>query len=81
MSFALASVICLGLNLLIQSVLVFLGKPLDKQLKEQAIIWTLIKPGVDAHRVATKAQTQEGVAGDARAEMTAVRVVEMVTER
>ena len=54
--------------------------PLDKQVKEQAIVWTLIKPGVDAHRVA-KAQTQEGVIADTRSEMTTIRVVEMVTER
>ena len=81
MSFALASVICLGLNLTLQSVYVFLGKPPDKQLKEQAIVWTLIKPGVDAHRVATKAQTQEGDAVDTRTEMTTARVIEMVTER
>eukprot|EP00518_Triparma_eleuthera_P020772 CAMPEP_0197549932 /NCGR_PEP_ID=MMETSP1320-20131121/3695_1 /TAXON_ID=91990 /ORGANISM="Bolidomonas sp., Strain RCC2347" /LENGTH=479 /DNA_ID=CAMNT_0043110229 /DNA_START=103 /DNA_END=1542 /DNA_ORIENTATION=+ len=79
-SFALASLICLGLNLTIQSAGVFLTKPLDKQLKEQAIVWTLIKPGVDAHRVATKAQTQEGDAISTRADMTVARVIEMVTE-
>ena len=80
MSYALASVICLGLNLAIQSGMVFSSHPLDKQVKEQAIVWTLIKPGVDAHRVA-KAQTQEGVIADTRSEMTTIRVVEMVTER
>ncbi len=81
MSYALATAICLGLNLTIQSAGVFLTKPLDKQVKEQAIVWTLIKPGIDAHRVATKAQTQEGDAVDARGEMTGMRVIEMVTER
>ena len=81
MSYALASVFCIGLNLAIQSTIVFFGKPLDKQLKEQAIVWTLIKPGVDAYRVATKVQTQAGDATDARTEMTGVRVTEMVTER
>ena len=81
MSYALASVICIGVNLTIQSLMVFFTKPIDKQLKEQAITWTLVKPGVDAHRVATKSQTQEGDATNARADMTAARVVEMVTER
>ena len=81
MAYALASVICISLNLTLQSVGVFFTKPLDKQLKEQAITWTLVKPGVDAHRVATKSQTQEGDATNARADMTAARVVEMVTER
>mmetsp|Transcript_31167 Transcript_31167/g.61752 ORF Transcript_31167/g.61752 Transcript_31167/m.61752 type:complete len:193 (+) Transcript_31167:123-701(+) len=80
MSFALASVICLGLNLTFQSVVVFVTHPLGKQVKEQAIVWTLIKPGVDAHRVSTKAQTQEGDAVDTRSEMTGMRVIEMVTE-
>ena len=61
--------------------MVFFTKPLGKQVKEQAIVWTLVKPGVDAYRVATKAQAQEGDAIDARAEMTGMRVIEMVTER
>ena len=81
MSFALASVICLGLNLSLQSLTVYNTKPIDKQLKEQAILWTLVKPGVDAYRVATKVQTQEGDTVDAREEMTMCRVVEMVAER
>ena len=81
MSYALASVICLGLNLTIQSIIVLTSKPLDKQMKEQAIVWTIIKPGVDAHRVSTKIQTQEGDAVDTRSEMTGIRVLEMVTER
>ena len=81
MSYAVATVICIGLNLVIQAIMVFSNHPLDRQVKEQAIVWTLIKPGVDAHRVATKAKVQEGDAIDARAEMTGIRVVEMVTER
>ena len=81
MSYALAIAICLGLNLMIQSGMVFFSKPLDKQFKEQAIVWTLMKPGVDAYRVATKAQAQEGDAVNARSEMTGARVIEMVTER
>ena len=61
--------------------MVFFTKPPDKQVKEQAIVWTLVKPGVDAYRVATKAQTQAGHKTDARTEMSAMRVAEMVTER
>jgi hypothetical protein len=78
MTYALAIAICIGLNLAIQSCSVFLTKPLEKQLKEQAIVWTLMKPGIDAYRVHTKAQTQAGDAIDARAEMTGMRVIEMV---
>eukprot|EP00518_Triparma_eleuthera_P004986 CAMPEP_0182456670 /NCGR_PEP_ID=MMETSP1319-20130603/2461_1 /TAXON_ID=172717 /ORGANISM="Bolidomonas pacifica, Strain RCC208" /LENGTH=149 /DNA_ID=CAMNT_0024654979 /DNA_START=71 /DNA_END=520 /DNA_ORIENTATION=+ len=81
MSYAVASVICIGLNLMLQSLAVFNTKPLDKQMKEQAIVWTLVKPGVDAYRVATKSQTQEGDAVDARAEMTGIRAAEMVRLR
>ena len=73
--------ICIGLNLSLQSIIVLGTKPLDKQLKEQAIVWTLIKPGVDAYRMATKAQTQEGDVVDPRADMAVARVSEMVTER
>ena len=61
--------------------MVFFTKPLGKQVKEQAIVWTLVKPGVDAYRVATKAQAQEGDVIEAHTEMTMARVTEMVTER
>ena len=70
MSYAVASVICIGLNLTFQCLVVFFTKPLDKQMKEQAVVWT-----------STKIQTQEGDAVDTRSEMTGMRVVEMVTER
>ena len=79
MSYALASLVCVGMNLLIQSILVFLGRPASQQVKEQLIVWLLVKPAVDAHRVASNSETV-GAVVSARAEMTTIRVVEMVAE-
>mmetsp|Transcript_31169 Transcript_31169/g.61756 ORF Transcript_31169/g.61756 Transcript_31169/m.61756 type:complete len:492 (+) Transcript_31169:103-1578(+) len=78
--YALASMICVGTNLVLQSILVFMSHPIGSQVKEQAILWSLLKPGIDAHRVASKAETEEAAAVDARSEMTGARVIEVVAE-
>mmetsp|Transcript_15445 Transcript_15445/g.30798 ORF Transcript_15445/g.30798 Transcript_15445/m.30798 type:complete len:493 (+) Transcript_15445:35-1513(+) len=79
-SYAMPLLIFVGLNLVFQSISVFLNYPLSHQLKEQAIVWTLLKPAVDAHRLASEVETQVGAVGDARSEMTLGRIIEMVVE-
>jgi len=81
-TFSLATAVCLGLNLSAQSILVLLqNRKLTwwRQLKEQAFVWCLIKPGVDIWRVLKKKNEDDAIV-NARTEMTGVRIVEMVTE-
>ena len=43
-------------------------------------MWTLVKPGIDAHRAAVNTAQVAGSLADARTSMTTQRVVEMVSE-
>ena len=54
--------------------------PLLRQLKEQAFLWFLIKPGVDARRVVKKAAKSQHHMFDHRFEMTTGRVIETIFE-
>jgi len=47
---------------------------------EQLFVWLLVKPGVDAYRVASKSETEAGVALNTRTEMTGIRMMELVAE-
>ncbi|GMI18588.1 hypothetical protein TrLO_g8969 [Triparma laevis f. longispina] len=83
-NFALATAACIGLNIGLQSLFAFMNnmkKPVAIQLREQLIVWTLVKPGVDAYRyrMALKKRGEQGVM-DIQVEMMTTRVVEMVTE-
>ncbi|GMH62687.1 hypothetical protein TL16_g10562 [Triparma laevis f. inornata] len=81
-TFALACAACIILNLLLQALgclMFYWNEPWHKQLKEQFITWSCIKPGVDAYRVATN-QYDKHIAMDHRSQMTGNRCVEMVTE-
>lgn len=51
-----------------------------KIIREELIVFSLIKPAVDAHRVAVKQPQEAGVIMDANAELTVGRVIEMVME-
>eukprot|EP00518_Triparma_eleuthera_P003870 CAMPEP_0182456812 /NCGR_PEP_ID=MMETSP1319-20130603/2546_1 /TAXON_ID=172717 /ORGANISM="Bolidomonas pacifica, Strain RCC208" /LENGTH=477 /DNA_ID=CAMNT_0024655133 /DNA_START=284 /DNA_END=1714 /DNA_ORIENTATION=+ len=82
--FALASIICVGLNLAVQSYLVFVQHRQKNDwllmAKEQTIVFSLLKPGVDAHRVATSMKQGVGEVTDSQTEMTYMKIVELVTE-
>ena len=43
-------------------------------------MWTFIKPGADAYRVATKAEIEDGQTMDNRSAMSLARIIEMVFE-
>jgi len=60
LSYALGTLVCITLNLTVQSLLLILTWDKEKQscanqLREQLFVWTLIRPGVDAFRVSTNA--------------------------
>ncbi|GMH57613.1 hypothetical protein TrLO_g15244 [Triparma laevis f. longispina] len=81
--FARACLICVSLNLIIQSILAFVvnaDMPLQVILQEQFYTFTLIKPGIDAYRVATGVEMEEGRKVSSREEMTGARIFEMVIE-
>eukprot|EP00518_Triparma_eleuthera_P022167 CAMPEP_0197568442 /NCGR_PEP_ID=MMETSP1320-20131121/37322_1 /TAXON_ID=91990 /ORGANISM="Bolidomonas sp., Strain RCC2347" /LENGTH=420 /DNA_ID=CAMNT_0043130717 /DNA_START=71 /DNA_END=1330 /DNA_ORIENTATION=+ len=82
-SFALASLLCVLLNLVGQSALVFLANrnlPTWRQIREQGIVWTCTKPGFDAYRVSISRKREVGTIFDARVEQTARKVIELVFE-
>ena len=56
------------------------AKPWQRQLKEQFFVWSLVKPGVDAWRVASGAAQEEGQVVDAQTELTANKSAELVAE-
>mmetsp|Transcript_1268 Transcript_1268/g.2153 ORF Transcript_1268/g.2153 Transcript_1268/m.2153 type:complete len:542 (-) Transcript_1268:22-1647(-) len=80
--FALASGICISVTLGLQAVGTFLMNfrmPWRKQLLEQLISWSHIRPGVDAYRVAMD-HNDANSAANARSQMTGFRCLEMVCE-
>jgi len=88
LGFAHATLACVSLNLVLQSIMTYAfhkGRPVWEQVKEQLIVWSLLKQGVIAYRYTTSTDrkadfTQAGVVVDAQTEMTATRLVEMVCE-
>ncbi|GMH65497.1 hypothetical protein TL16_g04214 [Triparma laevis f. inornata] len=81
--FAFASLICLSFNLILLVLttgVVYKKSSWGKIIREELIVFSLIKPAVDAHRVAVKQPQEAGVIMDANAELTVGRVIEMVME-
>ena len=78
-----AIIICVFLNLLLQSCFVFLqnrDEPLKKKIREQLFVWLLIKPGIDAFRWARRQRENKSAFVEQIAEMTAIRLIEIVVE-
>jgi len=80
LSYALGTLVCVLINLVVQSFQTFASHPLGSQVKEQIIVWSLLKPAVDAHRVASKADAEKGARIEVLAEMSGARVIELVAE-
>eukprot|EP00520_Triparma_pacifica_P018212 CAMPEP_0118632278 /NCGR_PEP_ID=MMETSP0785-20121206/358_1 /TAXON_ID=91992 /ORGANISM="Bolidomonas pacifica, Strain CCMP 1866" /LENGTH=564 /DNA_ID=CAMNT_0006523035 /DNA_START=84 /DNA_END=1777 /DNA_ORIENTATION=+ len=81
--YATASLASLLANLFLQSFASGFqnrGLPLNGQLREQLYIWTLVKPGVDAWRVASGTEHEEGKAGNPMVELYTMKVMELVAE-
>lgn len=82
-SYAIASLVCIFSSLFLQSLLVYLGnrnlKP-RRQIKEQLIVWTLIKPGVDAYRCARDREREAGHIFPLKFELSCQRILEIVFE-
>jgi hypothetical protein len=81
--YAWASLGSLLINLILQAFATFgqnRARPWQRQLKEQFFVWSLVKPGVDAWRVASGAAHEEGQLVDAQAELTANKSIELVAE-
>jgi hypothetical protein len=81
--FAWASLGSLLTNLTFQALGTFTQnrtKPWQRQLKEQFYVWFLVKPGVDAWRVASGAAHEEGHVMDAQTELTMNKSIELVAE-
>jgi len=84
-SFARASTICVSLCLGVQTFIVYgqnAKKSRARQVKEQLILFSLLKPGVDAWRnaTATASNREEGIAIDPKTELTFSRGVELCFE-
>jgi hypothetical protein len=81
--YAWASLGSLLTNLTLQALATFAqnrAKPWKRQLKEQFYVWSLVKPGVDAWRVASGTAIEEGQMMDARTELTFNKSAELVAE-
>jgi hypothetical protein len=81
--YAWASLGSLLTNLILQALITFVqnrAKPWQRQLQEQFFVWSLVKPGVDAWRVASGAAHEEGQLVDAQTEMSFNKSVELVAE-
>ncbi|GMH72353.1 hypothetical protein TrST_g13245 [Triparma strigata] len=82
-TYAKASLTCILLNMGLVSLVTFFTnrqRPCRTIFKEQIVVWSLMKPALDAHRVANKQEQEEGMIIDAGSEMTIGRIIEMVTE-
>ncbi|GMI03002.1 hypothetical protein TrVE_jg9728 [Triparma verrucosa] len=81
-SFAYATAACVSLNLGFQSlctVIVNKNQRKSKLLKELAIVWCLMKPAVDTHRVVNKAEQKDALVVP-QTELTGSRTCEMLFE-
>ncbi|GMI40699.1 hypothetical protein TrCOL_g5094 [Triparma columacea] len=73
---------CIIFNLTSQSILTFLQHRKNnrrRQLKEQVYVWTLMKPGVNAWRVASRSQKEKGAVVSA-IELAMCKGLELVVE-
>ncbi|GMI40269.1 hypothetical protein TrCOL_g11552 [Triparma columacea] len=81
--YAWASLASLLTNITLQALVSFgqnRAKPWKRQLQEQFFVWSLVKPGVDAWRVASGAAHEEGQVVDAQTELTLNKSAELVAE-
>jgi len=81
--FAWATGICVLTSLLLQALVVFAQnrkQPLLKQVMEQAIVWSCVKPGIDAYRVVTEKSAEEGQISSLLGEMTVIKAIELFSE-
>ena len=82
-NYAWATLGSLFLNIGLQMLLTFFqnrGKGIRRQCREQLYVLSLVKPGVDAWRVASDSVHETGHMMNARTELTATKTVELVTE-
>ncbi|GMH88715.1 hypothetical protein TrVE_jg994 [Triparma verrucosa] len=82
--FAKAIIATICASLLLQSFFVYIQnrrkKSTRKKIVEQIFVWTLVKPGIDAYRIAYKAPNEVGQAVTPHTEATVVRCIEMLIE-
>ena len=81
--YAYATTCAVIFSIIIQSIVIFIAYkkfPWYKQLKEQAILFTLVKPGLDAYRFVNNTKQEAGSIVDAGVEMTIQRTIDMVFE-
>ncbi|GMH56339.1 hypothetical protein TrLO_g10326 [Triparma laevis f. longispina] len=82
-TFAYATTACVSLNLGFQTFTVLVVNKNRKKghiLKEVAIVFSLLKPAVDTHRVVNKVEQEAGVMVDHHASLTGSRTCEMLFE-
>ncbi|GMH90221.1 hypothetical protein TrST_g12947 [Triparma strigata] len=82
-SYANATLACVSTNLFLQSLHVFIVNAKKSRwikLREQLIVFTLIKPGVDAYRASTSYEAEADSFCSPREELTIHRTIEMVAE-
>jgi len=84
-NFGTASTACVSLCLGMQSIMVYdqdSKKLRGRQVKEQLIVFSLLKPGVDVWRSATyvASNREEGTAVDPKTELSYARGIELVFE-
>jgi len=78
-----AALACVLVNLSCTSILTYLNNRAltkRKQLKEQFFVWTLIKPGVNAWRVANNSEHEEGHIMHALNELSFDKGIELISE-
>ena len=81
--YAWATLACLLSNLALVAIGTFLnnkGRSRERQIKEQVYVWMLVKPGVDAWRLASGAQDAEGQPGNAMVAYTFSKGAELFAE-
>ena len=79
--FGIINLLMVGVNLVIQLLLVYLQnkkKGTKKVVNEALTVILFIKPAIDAFRVASGAETEEGSLGDPMAELVCTKGIEMV---
>ncbi|GMI30561.1 hypothetical protein TrCOL_g2212 [Triparma columacea] len=81
--FAWATLASILANLVFQAILVHFQNrtlPLRTRIWEQVYVWTLVKPGVDAWRVASGTEHEVGKMYDPYLEMATIKLLEIVAE-
>ncbi|GMH51361.1 hypothetical protein TL16_g00994 [Triparma laevis f. inornata] len=81
--FANSSLACVSLNLLLQSIMTYLvNKKLGwwTQVKEQAIVFSVVKPAVETWRFLSKSDEAGTAVADNLFQLSSFRAIELVTE-